>query len=65
MNMMAPPSAAVPNLLDGVGLLSPSPLGQQQAPLQMNHEPLAAVLPNQDLSAGVDRSCVFNWNHLF
>ncbi|XP_068691732.1 AP-1 complex subunit gamma-1-like isoform X1 [Montipora foliosa] len=64
MNMMAPPSAAVPNLLDGVGLLSPSPLGQQQAPLQMNHEPLAAVLPSQDLSAGFPPITAFESNGL-
>lgn len=44
MNIMAP-SSAVPNLLDGGGLLNPAPLGVQ-APVQMNHQPVASLTPN-------------------
>ena len=50
MNMMAPSPAAVPNLLDGGGLLNPTPTGQP-ALLQMNHEPPAPL--NQNFSAGL------------
>ena len=49
MNMMAP-SPAVPNLLDGGGLLNPAPTGQP-ALLQMNHEPVAPQ--NQDFATGM------------
>ena len=48
MNMMAP-SPAVPNLLDGGGLLNPAPSGMQ-APIQMNHEPIAPQNQNQNHS---------------
>ena len=44
VNIMAP-SSAVPNLLDGGGLLNPAPLGVQ-APVQMNHQPVASLTPN-------------------
>ena len=50
MNMMAPSPVAVPNLLDGGGLLNPTPTGQP-ALLQMNHEPPAPQ--NQNFSAGL------------
>lgn len=50
MNMMAP-SPAVPNLLDGGGLLNPAG-GGMQAPLQMNHEQIAPQNQNQDFSSG-------------
>ena len=49
MNMMAP-SPAVPNLLDGGGLLNPAPTGQP-ALLQMNHEPVTPQ--NQDFATGM------------
>jgi len=51
MNMMAP-SPAVPNLLDGGGLLNPAPSGMP-AQLQLNHEPIAPLNQNQDLSSGL------------
>ena len=51
MNMMAP-SPAVPNLLDGGGLLNPTPTGMP-AQLQLNHEPIPAQNQNQDFSSGL------------
>lgn len=60
MNMMAP-SPAVPNLLDGGGLLNPTPLGQQ-APLQLNHELLAPQ--NQDFATGFPSITAFERNGL-
>ena len=51
MNMMAP-SPAVPNLLDGGGLLTPAPSGMP-AQLQLNHEPIAAQNQTPDFSSGL------------
>ena len=51
MNMMAP-SPAVPNLLDGGGLLNPAPTGMP-AQLQLNHEAIAPQNQTSDFSSGL------------
>ena len=60
MNMMAP-SPAVPNLLDGGGLLNPAPSGMP-AQLQLNHEPVAPQNQTPDFSSGLytNKSCHFS-----
>ncbi|RMX50218.1 hypothetical protein pdam_00004802 [Pocillopora damicornis] len=60
MNIMAP-SSAVPNLLDGGGLLNPAPLGVQ-VPVQMNHQPVASLTPNS--SSGFPPITAFEKNGL-
>ena len=51
MNMVAP-SPAVPNLLDGGGLLNPTPSGMP-AQLQLNHEPVVPQNQTPDFSSGL------------
>ncbi|KAL9975141.1 hypothetical protein ACROYT_G012263 [Oculina patagonica] len=62
MNMVAP-SPAVPNLLDGGGLLNPAPAGMP-AQLQLNHEPIPAPNQNQDFSSGFPPMTAFENNGL-
>ena len=51
MNMVAP-SPALPNLIDGGGLLNPAQSGMP-AQLQLNHEPIAPQNQTPDFSSGL------------
>ncbi|XP_020609742.1 AP-1 complex subunit gamma-1-like [Orbicella faveolata] len=62
MNMMAP-SPAVPNLLDGGGLLNPAPSGMP-AQLQLNHEPIAPQNQTPNFSSGFPSITAFENNGL-
>jgi len=61
MNMMAP-SPAVPNLLDGGGLLNPAPSGMP-AQLQLNHEPIAPQNQTPNFSSGLYINKSYHFSH--
>ena len=61
MNMMAP-SPAVPNLLDGGGLLNPAPSGMP-AQLQLNHEAIAPQNQTPNFSSGLYINKSYHFPH--